>query len=73
MPPEVNSILAKQKGVSELYSGIDLDWSLPTNPIIDANALQFGIKGLFFAADKGEVEPADQPPKMPYHDSGIKS
>lgn len=59
MPPEVNKILAQQQGVTEIYKGIDLDWSLPITPIINSEALEFGIKGLFFNKDKGEVEPAD--------------
>ena len=73
LSPSMNKALAKTGGVTEIYPGIDLDWSLPQAPTINSKELELGMKGLFFAADGGEVEPTDQPPKMPYHDDTIKS
>jgi hypothetical protein len=73
LPKSVNAMLSKSQGVSEVFDGLDLDWSMPTTPAINAQELEFGLKGLFFPKDKGEVEPADQPPVMPYHDASIPS
>ena len=69
LPPSINKALAKQQGESEIYKGMELDWSLPTKPIVTPSSLEFGIKGLFFPKDQGEIEPVEQPPAMPYHDN----
>lgn len=68
LPPAINKILAQQQGVTEVYKDLDLDWSIPNSPIVTPKSLEFGIKGLFFPKNQGEVEPAEQPPVMPYHD-----
>jgi len=60
--------MAKENGYTELYRGMDLDWSLPVAPTVDAQGLGFAIKGLFFKKDEGEIEPPVEAPDMPVHD-----
>jgi hypothetical protein len=64
----LNKIVADQKGFTEIYKGLDLDWSIQAGPSVDADNLKFGIKGLFFNDGQGEVEPAVSAPAMPLHD-----
>jgi hypothetical protein len=40
--------MAQFPGISEIYKGLSLDWSLPYDPKVTDIALEFGIKGLFF-------------------------
>ena len=68
VPPALNKIVAEQHGFTEVYKGLDLDWSLPVAPKITANLLQFGVKGLLYPKNESEVEPAVSPPEMPLHD-----
>ena len=74
VPPALNGLIADQKGETEIYQGLDLDWSIRSAPLIQLvggkELLSFGIKGLFFAEGKGEIEPAGvTAPVMPYHDT----
>jgi len=68
VPPQLNKIVAEQQGFTEVYKGLDLDWSLPAAPKITASLLQFGIKGLLYPKNESEVEPPVSPPEMPLHD-----
>ena len=69
LAPIINQVIAAQNGVTELYAGIDLDWQINAAPVITPSELSFGIKGLMFSKNSGEVEPESQPPAMPLHDS----
>ncbi len=60
--------MADQLGYTEIYKGISLDWSLENSPKITDIALEFGIKGLIFNTNQGEIEPSVIPPVMPMHD-----
>lgn len=63
-------MIAKQKGNTEIYHNLALDWSLPYTPKITAKDFQFGIKGLFFDRLQPEVEPVTKPPtNMPMIDT----
>ena len=77
VPPALNGLIADQKGETEVYHNMDLDWSIRSPPQIQLlggnELLSFGIKGLFFAEDKGEVEPGVTAPAMPYHDGASTS
>jgi len=77
VPPALNGLIADQKGETEIYHNMDLDWSIRSPPQIQLlggnDLLSFGIKGLFFAEDKGEVEPGVTAPAMPYHDGASTS
>jgi hypothetical protein len=42
-------------------------------PVIDADSLRVGIKGLFFSKGGKEVEQKMQPPVMPYSDANNKN
>jgi len=64
----LNTIIADQNGVTEIYPGLNLDWSLGALPTVTARSLQFGIKGLFFPSNETEVEPAVASVAMPSHD-----
>jgi len=68
VPPQLNKIVAEQQGFTEVYKGLDLDWSLPAAPKITTSLLQFGIKGLLYPKNESEVEPPVSPPEMPLHD-----
>ena len=69
VPKALNGVVGKQKGYSELYHGMELDWSIPEAPKVTDSDLEFAIKGLFFEKDKGEVEPVVKPPtNMPEFD-----
>jgi hypothetical protein len=59
--------------VAKIYPKSDLDWSLAKPPVVNSKSLEFGVKGLLFPDGKPEVEPASQPPVMPYHDDSSKS
>jgi len=73
LPKALNGIVAQQKGYSEIYNGLDLDWSIPSTPTVTDKALAFGIKGLFFPKGQAEVEPSVQPPAVPMADAGSSS
>ena len=73
LAPIINKVVADQNGVTELYPGIDLDWQINAAPTINPSEFSFGIKGLMFPKNSGEVEPKSQPPAMPLHDSKIAS
>ena len=60
--------MAEQQGFTEVYKGLDLDWSLPAAPKITAGQLQVGVKGLLYPKNESEVEPPVSPPEMPQHD-----
>jgi hypothetical protein len=60
--------MADQLGYTEIYKGVSLDWSLQNAPEITDTALEFGIKGLLFNTNQGEIEPSVSPPIMPMHD-----
>ena len=66
--PALNKLVADQKGFTELYRHMDLDWSIKSAPTVDQEQLSFGIKGLLFPEDQGEVEPPTPAPVMPLHD-----
>lgn len=48
VPPALNKLIAAQKGYTKIYNKMDLDWSISSAPKINAQNLEFGIKGLFF-------------------------
>jgi len=73
VPPALNSLIADQKGETEIYNNMDLDWSINSQPVINSQTLSFGIKGLFFPEKQGEVEPAVAVPAMPFKDASSKS
>jgi len=73
LPKALNGIVAQPKGYSEIYNGLDLDWSIPSTPTVTDKALAFGIKGLFFPKGQAEVEPSTQPPAVPMADAGSSS
>ena len=52
---------------------MDLDWSINSAPKINAQNLEFGIKGLFFPESEGEVAPSVTPPVMPFKDTTVGS
>lgn len=54
---ELNKLVAAEKGFSELYKGMDLDWSIPKAPVVTNAQLELAMKGLFFPKNQGEVEP----------------
>jgi len=66
--PELNKLIISQNGFTELYHGMDLDWSIASLPNIDSKYASGGIKGLLFPEDEGEVEPPVAAPVMPLHD-----
>ena len=66
--PELNKLISSQHGFTELYHGMDLDWSIASVPKVDQLQLSGGIKGLLFPESKGEVEPPVPAPVMPLHD-----
>jgi len=46
--PALNTLIASQKGESEIWDGLSLDWSIVSAPQLSQTLLQLGIKGLFF-------------------------
>jgi hypothetical protein len=74
VPVAVNKLIASQKGYSNIYNHMDLDWSINSAPKINAQNLEFGIKGLFFPENEGEVNPSGvTPPVMPYKHTADKA
>lgn len=73
LPPVLNKLVASQDGHTEIYKGLDLDWTTPTTPQVTAKQLQFGVKGLFFKDGEGEVEPSVAAPAMPMHDDAAEA
>lgn len=67
VPQAVNALIKNEKGVTEIYNGMMLDWSVLEKPIIEGGLLKFGIKGLFFPKGKGEIEPPVPAVWMPYY------
>uniref|UniRef100_A0A7S3FUF0 Lipid-binding serum glycoprotein C-terminal domain-containing protein n=1 Tax=Strombidium rassoulzadegani TaxID=1082188 RepID=A0A7S3FUF0_9SPIT len=65
--------MEKLDGESEIYKGLMLDWQTPLSPKLDQANFMFGVKGLFFVKDQGEVEPSVTPPVLPSHDEQSKS
>ena len=57
LPPAFNKLIAAQNGFTELYKGMDLDWTINAPPKIDTQYFGAGIKGLMFPKSQGEVEP----------------
>jgi hypothetical protein len=45
LPGPVNNILAKSKGDTEVFKGIDLDWGLGEQPRITKERVGFGVHG----------------------------
>lgn len=64
---ELNKLVAEQKGYSNVWNHMDLDWSIPAAPQVDSDDLRFGIKGLLFPESEGEVPPPVTAPIMPYN------
>mmetsp|Transcript_31675 Transcript_31675/g.48471 ORF Transcript_31675/g.48471 Transcript_31675/m.48471 type:complete len:206 (+) Transcript_31675:267-884(+) len=73
LPPRLNKFIADHDGHTELYPGLDLDWSVPAAPCITDKLMQFAVKGLFFPANGTEVEPPVAPPVMPFYDANEPS
>jgi len=73
VPPAINKLIASQKGYSNIYNHMDLDWSISSAPKINAQTLEFGIKGLFFPENQGEVAPSVTVPVMPYKNTADKA
>ena len=48
LPPNVNKAVSVQNGVTELYPGIDIDWTINAAPAITASDFNLGMKGLMF-------------------------
>ena len=63
----LNDLVAEQKGYSNVWNQMDLDWSIPSVPQVGQDYLEFGIKGLLFPESEGEVAPPVTPPIMPYN------
>jgi len=66
-------LIASQKGCSEIWEGLALDWSVMAAPTLTKTDLEFGIKGLFYPNNHDEVEPPVTAPVMPYHDDSNTS
>jgi len=66
--PAINNLIASQKGYSEIWGGLALDWSIMAAPTLTKTDLELGIKGLFYPNNQDEVAPPVTPPVMPYHD-----
>jgi len=64
---ELNDLVAEQKGYSNVWNHMDLDWSIPAVPQVNQDDLKFGIKGLLFLENEGEVPPPVTAPIMPYN------
>jgi len=64
VPAALNKYIAAEKGFTEVYPNLDLDWSLTTAPTINANGLNFGIKS---------VDSAVAPPALPFKDASNPS
>ena len=67
IPTMLDAKIAESKGETELYTNMDLDWSIQQTPNITPELLNLSIKGLFFPKDKGEVDTITGPPVMPMH------
>lgn len=65
----MDQLVADQNGFTEIWNGLDLDWSLQGLPTIDEKNLKYGIKGLFFNKGEQELEPTVTIPIMPKYDN----
>lgn len=71
--PAINKLIAEQKGETEIWEGLSLDWSIMSAPEVNSKDLHFGIRGLFFKDGSAAVVPDVTPPIMPYIDSSNPS
>lgn len=68
LPPAINKVMAEQKGITEIYPDLMVNWALPAAPKVTAKSLEFQFKGNFFPKNESQFEPSVKPPVLPLHD-----
>ena len=68
LPPAINKVLADQKGITEIYKDLMVNWALPSAPTVTEKSLEFQFKGNFFPKNESQFEPSVVPPALPKHD-----